>query len=96
VEFRLESVGDDLGAGEGVAGGAVLVPLVCPICLTNHKAEFLDPRLAFPLLNIRPSYPFLSLLCRSVVLIPELKPVLNGIVFSELVPQLLSGPIQAG
>ena len=56
MEFRLESVGDDLSAGEGVACGTVSVSLVCPICLTNYKAKFLDPSLGFSLLDICPSH----------------------------------------
>ena len=56
VKFRLESVGDDLRAGEGAARCAVFLPFARPVGLSNYKAKLLDSCLSLPLLNICPPH----------------------------------------
>ena len=51
----MESVGDDLGGGEGTAGLRLPVLLRGPVPLAHHEAQLGGPRLPLTLLNIRPA-----------------------------------------
>merc|ERR1719206_1220455 len=56
LSLWLESVGNDLGAGESLGGGAVPVPLVGPVGLPHHEPQLLHPGLHLPLLYVSPSH----------------------------------------
>jgi len=95
VKFRLESVGDDLRAGEGAARCAVFLPFARPVGLSNYKAKLLDSCLSLPLLNICPPHPFLAMLDWLVVELSQVKPVLNRLVFCQLGSQFVGSSIQS-
>ena len=52
----MESVWNELGGGEGIAGRSVPLSLAGPVGLTHHEAKLRHPGLGPPLLNVSPPH----------------------------------------